>query len=670
MLARASSDAGTRLRRSKSTSMAHRYAPLPVDPLDPDIAQMHAIAAATAAFTRSHTQGILDRKTKRSIDLGRSKSTTSRKFLTSQGSHFPPRELSIRSMPVQDTVQTSNSHHHSAVTATEKFPPFDSTPFAERSTPATRPLSAQPSITSSEYARPVCQPKSHRQSAASSITSQQIRKARSMHYACNVQTGSPLARPPAKYLTTPTPVGTSPDLSTAPVAYVPTRSTGPSPLAGSKMTVAIAPDKTIEAARDKYLQDFQQIPRSIKPKSSLFLAPFKKRQDKSKDKAEHLSSTGTYGHSTNYSFADDTVADVTVSDFMPQAEVKDRRSFSGSLKRKIKQVFRRTSAKSLSLPVQHIEASRDYFTDTKVQSIDKYCDIPSPEEHLLRRVRSRTQSLDAVHPHATRSASQSSSRGSARSNRSLHSEAIASHASTSRVTSWCTSASEETSTQRAIKRLTVIHEAKDSIGSMNERPLKSSTRRRSLPLPSFAAFKNPMHMESLAEEASAPSADPKRVFSALMREIDASKVADNTANEACTPSAVSDSFEFSKSKGLHSNRQRPILNTNKETGMPQSGEQKVGTCRPASVAARSIQSKNSSIRSFGQAIRSTIRTVTPGERRLPLCADEQDAAQSGLNTRSPSTSSGSGSGLESHVALFKRIRIPKKRSAQVMSQQY
>ncbi|KAF3035648.1 hypothetical protein E8E12_000603 [Didymella heteroderae] len=382
MLARASSDAGTRLRRSKSKSTVHRAAPPLIEALDPDVAQQHAIAAATAAFARSHAQEALECKTNRSVELSRSKSTTSRKSLTSQGSHFPPRELSVRSVPAQKSLQMSRFHRLSAASATEKFPLFDPASVSERPLSAARPLSAQPSITLSEYAQPACQSKSHRQSAASSITSQQIRKARSMYYASSVQTGSPIARPPAKYLTTPPPVSTSPALGTTPVAYVPTRSAGPSSLARPKVTVAVSPDKAIDTARDKYMKDFQQQPRSIKHKPSLFLAPFKKRQDKSKDNYKRVSSTGT----SNYSFVDNTIADITVNDFVPQAEVKDRPSFSGSLKRKIKRVFRRSSVKSPSLPVQQIEASREYFNDTTVQSTGDHGDIPSPEEHLLRRI--------------------------------------------------------------------------------------------------------------------------------------------------------------------------------------------------------------------------------------------------------------------------------------------
>jgi hypothetical protein len=660
MLARASSDAGARLRRSKSTSTVHRHVPSLVEPLDPDVAQQHAIAAATAAFARYHAQEPVERRANRSVELGRSKSTASRKSLTSQGSHFPPRELSARSVPTQKPTQTNSGHRLSTASATEQLYSFDPTPASNRTTLAPRQLSAQPSITFGEHARPNSQPKAHRQSAASSIASQQIRKARSMYYASSVQTGSPIARPPAKYLTTPPPVSASPALSNAPTAYVPTRSTGPSPLVGPRMTVAIASDETIDTARDRYLENFQQ-PRSIKHKPSLFLAPFKKRQDKSKDKTKHLSSNGVSDPSKNYSFADETVVGITVSDFMPQAEVKDRRSFSGSLKRKIKRVFRRTSAKTPSLPVQQIEASRDYFENTTVRSAGDHDDIPSPEAHLLRRIQSRTPSFDGNHSHPIRSASRSSSKGSVRSNRSLHSEANTSHASASRVTSWGTSASGETLTQRAIKRLTVIHEAKDSIGSMNDRPLSAAIKRRSLPLPTLSAFKDPMHMESLMEEASTPPVDPKRVFSALMREIDASKTAEDSVDQMRTPGAESDIFESSTTKGLHSSGPELLTSASKGSAPLHSNWQKLATGRPPSVAARSVQSKKSSIKSFGQTIRSTIRTVTPGEHRSSPCPDEPSAVQLGSETPSSGTSSSSHGVQESRAALFKRLQLPRKR---------
>lgn len=659
MLARASSDAGTRLRRSKSNSTVHRHIPPIVEPLDPDVAQQHALAAATAAFARSQAQESIERKANRSVELARSKSTASRKSLTSQGSHFPLRELSVRSVPPQKTTQKTIKHRLSMTSAlnTEKFPSFHPTPGSDRPSSSARPLSAQPSVTFSEYGRPASQPKSHRQSLASSITSQQIRKARSMYYASSVQTGSPIARPPAKYLTTPPPISASPPLNNAPAAYIPSRSRGPSPLAVPRVPVAIAPDETIDKARDKYLQDFQQ--RSIKHKPSLFLAPFKKRQDKSKDKANRTSSNIMPVSSTSYQDADESVVDITVRELIAQPEAKDRRSFSGSLKRKIKRVFRRTSNKSPSLPVQQIEASRDYFEIVNNISphMDQQAEIPRPNDALLQRVRSRTPSFEGARPRLLRSTSRSSSNGSARSNQSLHSEAGISHASASRVTSWGTSASGETLTQRAIKRLTVIHEAKDSISSIADRTASTSTKRKLLPAPTLSAFKDPMHMESLAEEASTPPVDPKRVFSALMREIDASKSTEASNDNANrTPGAESDVFESSKTKGLHFTSREVYSSASKDFGSTASCDQKAAVRRPASVAAHSVQSKKSSIRSFGRAVRSTIRTVTPGEHRSSPCPDQDDA-----KTPSSGTSSRSTSDQESRMAIFKSLRIPKKK---------
>src|SRR5690242_9339334 len=169
--------------------------------------------------------------------------------------------------------------------------------------------------------------------------------------------------------------------------------------------------------------------------------------------------------STDCNRMEDTT-DTTVCDFMPPQDVRERRSFSGSLKKRIRRAFRRTSEKPQSLPVQQIEASRNYFDDSIALNDDGYEDIPSPSEDLLRIARSRSPSspsLEGCRPHFIQSASRSSSKGSDHSNRSLHSDTKVSHTSASRVTSWGTSTSGDTLTQRAMKRLTVIHEAKDSV---------------------------------------------------------------------------------------------------------------------------------------------------------------------------------------------------------------
>lgn len=608
MLARASSDAGTRLRRSKSTSTVHRRPPPISEPLDLDAVQQQALAAATAAFARAQGQDVAERRSKRSSDMSRSKSNASRKSLTSQGSHFPPRGSSLRSLQPQTTGQSTSARGQPKATTmtTEQFPPFYPTPSSERPVSSSRPQSSQASISLGEKARPRSQSKVYQQSASSSITSQQIRKARSMYYASSVQTGSPIARPPAKYLTPPPPISELVQTETVPVA-LPLRTLVPSPLAGPRLPVIVAADETMDTARDRYLQDFQH--KTVKHKPSMFLAPFKKRQDKGKDRTKRVSTAMVSGSTGSQKTPGESTADVTLTDFNPPTEPKEKRSFSGSLKSRFKKVFRRTSNKSPNLPVQQIEASRNYFSSThpKIPSSEDTSDIPSPREDMLRRVRSRTPSYEVLHPAFIRSGSRTSSNGSSRSNRSLHSESNATHMSTSRVTSWGTNATDDAVTQRAIKRLTVIHEAKDSIGSESDRGASLVPKRKSLPLPALASFRDPMPMDSLAEEFPTP-VDPKRVFSALMKEIDASQSPQPAAGRKDrTPGAESDVFESSATKELHNIASRDFRPS-------MSNDQRPPSRRPASSAAQTVQSKTSTIRSLGRAIRSTIRTVTPAEQ--------------------------------------------------------
>ncbi|KAG9190422.1 hypothetical protein G6011_08510 [Alternaria panax] len=610
MLARANSDAGTHLRRSKSASTVHKRPASITEHLDLDTIKQQALAAATAAFARAQAQDAADRTAKRSSEVARSKSSASRKSLTSQGSHFPPRDSSFRSLQRPNSEQTRSTHRLPQASTghpeqnTEQFPPFYPTPSVHASLSVPRHLSTQPSVTFSENARPSSQPKSFRQNTSSSITSQQIRKARSMYYASSVQTGSPIARPPSKYLTTPPPVSASPasEPSSLPL---PSRTLRPSPLASPRMPVTVGPNTTLDKVRDEYLQGFQQ--KAVKHKPSVFLAPFKKRQDKGKDKGKRVASE-TLSFPTSYQQTpDESTTDLALSEFMPAHEVKEKRSFSGSLKNKIKKVFRRTSGKSTNLPVQQIDASRDYFHTAHYSppSIKDALGIPPPNEETLQRIRARTPSLDGTYPVFLRSGSRSNSTGS---NRSLHSEANATNVSASRVTSWGTSTTSDTLTQRAMKRMTVIHESKDSIGSEADRVASvSASRRKSLPLPPLASFRDPMPMEILTEESPTP-VDPKRVFSALMKEIGSSKSQTSPNPVKRTPGAESDVFEssttklFSYSRELDSSGSRNLRSSIDLDHRPPSR-------RPAT--SQSAQSKTSSIRSFGRAIRSTIRTVTP-----------------------------------------------------------
>lgn len=620
MLARANSDAGTRLRRSKSASTAHKRPNSITEPLDLDTIKQQALAAATTAFARAQAQDAADRTAKRSSGVARSKSNASRKSPTSQGSYFPSRDSSFRSLQRSNAEQIRSTHRLSQSSTenteqkTEQFPPFYPTPSVHGSLSVPRHLSTQPSITFSENTRPNSQLKSYRQNTSSSITSQRIRKARSMYYASSVQTGSPIARPPSIYLTTPSPGSIGPALEPSSLP-LPSRTLRPSPLAGPRMPVTIGPDTTLDKTRDEYLQGFQQ--KAVKHKPSMFLAPFKKRQDKGKDKGKRVVSEAHSFPTSDRQTPDESTMDPAIITFMPAQELKEKRSFSGSLKSKIKKVFRRTSGKPTNLPVQQIDASRDYFHTAHYSppSAKDTLGISAPDEETLQRIHARTPSLEGAYPIFLRSGCRTDSTGSGRSNRSLHSEANATNVSASRATSWGTSTTSDTLTQRAMKRMTVIHESKDSIGSEADRVASVfASRRKSVPLPPLASFRDPMPMEILTEESLTP-VDPKRIFSALMKEIGSSRSQSPLSPDKRTPGAESDVFEssttklFSHSRELCSNSSRN-LQSNIDLG------QRPPSRRPAT--SQSAQSKTSTVRSFGRAIRSTIRTVTPiGQHSTP-----------------------------------------------------
>ncbi|KAH7115882.1 hypothetical protein B0J11DRAFT_593512, partial [Dendryphion nanum] len=624
MLSRASSDAGTRLRRSKSISTVHSYRPPVPDAVDPEFAQNQALAAATTAFIRAHAGEMAQ---KGSTDLGRTRSNTSR---SSQGSHFPPRGSSFRSLQPEKNAQTPaiSRPSRTSTMATEKFPSFHIAPSMNKT------VSAQPPITFYENSRPSSQPsastKSNRPGASSSVASQQIRKARSMYYASSIQTGSPIPRPPAKYLITPPSISSMPEGSqlsslNGEVPFRRPRSSAVSPLASPRLPVTVLPGESVDMARDTYLKNFQH--RQVKHRPSLFLAPFRKRQDKVKSRASSALSEPHRAH-TLISYG----SDKSLRDFNPP---KEKRSFSNSLRHKFKKVFRKTSKETTVFPLQQAEASRDYFGDfatgtNQPPDMHPRPDIPSPDDDTLHRVRSRSPSLEGRRPALARP----NSRGS---NRSLHSETDIGLGTASRVTSWSNSSACGVLTQREIKRLTVIHEAKDSISSEpSHKVLHVSPGRKQPSQPGFSAFRDPMPMDPVVEEA-ATAIDPKRVFSALMKEIDGSNVQHiQPSTEADASRQVfdneSDIFVTNTQDGPSSANSNILRHRRSREYRPRttSDEQRsLYYRRPDSSAKRSNASsvqansfKASSISSFGRAIKSTIRAVTPSERKVTTEGDQ------------------------------------------------
>ncbi|OCK85220.1 hypothetical protein K432DRAFT_439424 [Lepidopterella palustris CBS 459.81] len=551
------SDAGNRLRRSKSTTTVplRTAAPTP-EHLDLEVAQKHALVAATTAYARAHEAESSERAQNRGSDMSRSRSNASRK---SEGRHFPPRESSLRFSQSQKGGYVFNIPKHQRNTAVGNVPP------AHGSVSGQMPLSP-PSLPFDENAQPSSQPLTNRTSAASSAPTNQIRKARSMYYASSVQTGSPLPRPPAKYLITPPPASPVPDRCRTFLSDLGSSNALP---VTPRLPVTITADESIDKVRDRYLQDFQQ--RQLRQRPSFIMGPFKKRQDKGKNKISQPQ-IGSVTYDNNHPAIDNTAN----NQMDPKAQ-KEKRSFSNSLRNRFKRVFRRTSNVSATLPIQQIDASRDYYYTPPSPVIhSSFEDIRSADEDIALRIASPTPPLEVMPPLA-----QTISRASS----IARSEAEASNPTASRVTSWSNSSAGNTVSTRDTKRLSVIHEAKGSISSIPT-ITPSSPRRRPQPMSPLAAFQNPMPMDGVQDECSTP-VDPQRVFSALMKEIGAAEC--RKEPKEAKPGGESDVF---------------FTGTNKHA---ESGS-----------VTLPVQSRVSSIRSeLVKATKTTIRTVTPEPPQIP-----------------------------------------------------
>ncbi|KAF2279647.1 uncharacterized protein EI97DRAFT_182897 [Westerdykella ornata] len=612
MLSRASSDAGARLRRSKSAStVPHR--PHWQGPQGPDVARQHALAAATTAFVRARVADAAEGEYFRRVELSGTKRTGNR---DSRRSRFPERESSFRSLKHRRPQQLPHRQSQSSLAA--------------RNVPTCSPQ-GRPSTATNENLPPIAHSRQARQTASTPSTYGEICKARSMYYASNIQTGSPISRTPAKFVTTPSvnspvPGGSAKPVQRAEFANLSVKSVSGTVQHLSESTATeppslrpyrtAFPNDSVDKARDKYLQEFQQ-QRQVRQRPSLFLAPFRKRDEKAK---------------MTVCEEESTVVDVAAQlDMQPDPKtLKGKRSISGSLKNKLRKVFRRSSHRSSTIPIQQVSAGRDYFDSHSVATPladgnSASPNVPQPEEDILHRVRSRSSSLESGRPALARP----SSRGS---NRSLRSDAGMTHA-TSRITSWGNSSIAETITQRTAKRLTVIHEAKDSVGSQTGvNSAQGIPRREPQPPPALAAFRDPMPMLSMMADGDM-AVDPKRVFSALMKEIDSTKT---VQTDHCTVQETPDQINRKSFVGAS---QVPLLGSREEARTNRSG--RIGSS--ASIRLQRLDSSqrqnmismqgkrgslgSTSFKSLGRALVASIRPVTPSEPLTPS-SPASDCAQS------------------------------------------
>lgn len=334
------------------------------------------------------------------------------------------------------------------------------------------------------------------------------------------------------------------------------------------------PDATsLSAARDEYLQDLHQ--RKLYSKPSLFMAPFKKRQEKSdRGSAVIVRSTVTYES------VEDWVEQqgINTATNEPHPELRARSS-SNSFKNKIKRVFRRSSNSMSALPIQQLDATREHFGDafTHVPAAASTTDglpAPAPAEEVVQAIEFCSSSS---YNKPSEARPRSYSAGSALS------EGRASD-SKSRVTSWSNS---------SIANTVVIREPAKRLTAIPENTAPSPPKLGGLPqIKDCDIFKNPMRRRRGSSEDEPAPVDSQRVYSALMKRIDEAGL--NAANRrpeaegaatCAVPSAIgtlpSQSRRSSLSSGISRLTKATIRTVTKDARGPERAE-------TANVATESI----------------------------------------------------------------------------------
>ncbi|KAF2139015.1 uncharacterized protein K452DRAFT_290108 [Aplosporella prunicola CBS 121167] len=567
MLSRASSDAGTRLRHAKSTSSVQsRVRSGKVEPLDPFVAREHAMAAAVSAYERAHA--IERAASQRRLELQRQRTNASKK---SQGSHFPPRESSARHSGENNCYKRRASPTSQKV-GHERYPK--------------RPVDIPTPRTSvNESGRPLM-PSAPAPSTQLTPARKEVRKSRSLYSSWSLGFGQHTSLEIDRQA--------SQSIKERPVPGTLTLS---SPLGSARTQSSKGNPAEIAAARDKFLQEFQQRSK-LRGRPSFIMQSFKKRQDKNQ-----VSAAAAF---------EDTppsvpVAKTNVSAPRVLSKPEERsRSISNSFKKRIKRVFRKDSdpKSTNTLPVQQVDATRLYFgnpnsmTATNVPVSQR---IPTPASNSLNLVHSRRSSH--------RSQPSGASQGNSRASSGDHSEG---DLSKSRVTSWTNSSTTGSTVTRDAKRLTIIPEDSGTqSGSKRESEGPSSSlRRKASSILHHAPFKKPLHP---SPSDAAKGVDSFDVFSALKSRLEKAGLDSDLEVRLLDPEAV------------------PQERTGRDT-LP---SQRVG----------SVTSK------LRRGTRATIRPVTPEPDRLPRTAK-------GRST--PHTHGGFSEHLEhSHGRAIKREGSPE-----------
>ena len=306
-------------------------------------------------------------------------------------------------------------------------------------------------------------------------------------------------------------------------------------------------DTAVQIARDRYLHQVEH--QKLKGPTSFTARGKHRKPQKAFRKTVRTSSINSDNATAALSVPQSGVAILPAIPLFGETISKKRmgrkaRSFSLSLKNKLKRVFHRPSDADGALPMQQVHATRPYFGEIGHMSISsgvdqQYHHIPSPDRETIQKASSR----ESLFLDATAFVEKSSRAGSIRSVRS--DEDISN--SKSRVTSWTNSTAANTITSNQMmekKRLSIIQEH----GGPHQ---PSSPMRDYGDLDNF--FRPSLRENSITRTGS--EINSQRIYSALQRRLNENKSlalseennseTENVANTITVPSLCAERVALS-----------------------------------------------------------------------------------------------------------------------------
>ncbi|KAI9711582.1 MAG: hypothetical protein M1820_002147 [Bogoriella megaspora] len=492
MLSRATSDAGNRLRKARSSTSNHsKHLPTAYQPLDPLTARQHAEAAAATAYGRAHGTAQLCQS-----DVSRHKSNASGK---SQGSHLQHHRTSGRSSLDRGPSRRISTRDNSG---------------PQPVTPSNVPIEMNTIVRAENYVKASYQlevqntPEENLDTEPSSF--RKLRKARSLfgpndaqpidevfegpkHISPEDQDRRRLGLRKSKF---------SFDTSQMTEIPVPDKETPPKD--------EVVDRERVTRARDKL---FQQLHTRRLRESTSFLAlskSFKRRQDNQVSPHEHERAV-TYDSNL-------PLPRLTRPSPPSTSRIRDKaRVLSAPLTNSFKRLLRKTSSSNSSeVPDQQREASKLYFERPKgpdefiFQQSSPAPEIPrSPSDSSathVKRYNSALGDLGAVGPQDNTQMSGCNESGSVNTR--------------SRVTSWSDSTVEDTAGASISQRLPVIEEHENILEPASFYETTSSS------LNNRNIFKRRASNKSEKDDKGHRSAS-HRVYSALMKKIGQEGLDDN-----------------------------------------------------------------------------------------------------------------------------------------------